>query len=116
VNRQISSDGSIDPTHGHSLDALYGTPDWRDDFVGHETVTDLFGKTEVSTKLVNADIATRFMIRRMKTIFKGGVLDEWLPLGKDSAHWYSLIFAWGNDSERARKIAERIAKHLMQRK
>ena len=116
VNRQISKDGSIDPTHGASLDALYGTPRWRDVFVRRETIADLFGETEVSTKQVDADKATSFMIERMKTVVKGGVLDDWLPLGRDAAHWYSLIFAWGNDSRKARDIAVRIAKNLMQRK
>jgi len=116
VSRQIGNDGTIDPTHGASLDALYGTPNWREVFLRREKVADLFGETEISTKQVDADVATRFMIERMQAIFKGGVLNEWLPLGRDSAHWYSLVFAWGNDSKNAREIAARIAKHLMQRK
>ncbi len=63
----------------------------------------------------SADAATRFMIRRMKIVFKGGVLDRWLPLGKHGAPWYSLIFAWGNPSERAGRIARDIATNIMQR-
>src|ERR1700722_10239882 len=68
VNRQINNDGRIDPTRGASLDGLYGTPSWREAFVSREKVADLFGETEISTKLVDADIATRFMIERMKAI------------------------------------------------
>jgi three-Cys-motif partner protein len=114
VNRQINNDGNIDATRGPSLDSLYGTPNWRDAFVRHEKRNDLFGETEVATKQVDADIATRFMIERMKTIFRGGVLDEWLPLGKNGAHWYSLIFACANP--RGGEIARRIARHVVRRK
>ena len=113
MNRQIDNDGNIDATHGPSLDSLYGTPSWRDAFIRHEKINDLFGETDVATKQVDADIATGFMIERMKSIFKGGVLDEWLPLGKNGAHWYSLIFACGNP--RGGEIARRIARHVVRR-
>jgi three-Cys-motif partner protein len=116
VNRQINNDGNVEATRGPSLDSLYGTPNWRQAFVRHEKGNDLFGETEVATKQVDADIATRFMITRMKTVFKGGVLDEWLPLGKNGAHWYSLIFACGNPNQRAWEIASRIARAVMTRK
>ena len=63
----------------------------------------------------SADVATRFMIRRMKTVFKGGVLDRWLPLGKHGAPWYSLIFAWEILSDRAGASPRDIATNVMQR-
>ena len=56
------------------------------------------------------------MIERMKSVFGGRVLDTWLPLGRSGAHWYSLIFAWGNPSAKTGKIARDIAKHIMTRK
>jgi len=114
VNRQINNDGSIEVSREDSLDGLLGTRDWRSAFVKREKSTDLLGEIEIATKQVTADLATRFMIERMKTIFKGGVLDEWLPLGKNGAHWYSLIFACGNP--RGGEIACRIARHVMRRK
>lgn len=114
VNRQINNDGSVDPSREASLDSLYGTPNWRSNFVRIENNNDLFGQTESATKLVDADVATRFMIKRMKLIFKGGVLDEWLPLGKNAAHWYSLVFACSNP--RGGEIARRIAQHVVRGK
>jgi hypothetical protein len=41
------------------------------------------------------------MIARMKQVFRGGVLDEWLPLGSRNIHMYSLLFAWANPSPKA---------------
>lgn len=114
VNRQINNDGSIEFNREDSLDSLLGTRDWRSAFVKREKSTDLLGEIEIATKQVTADLATRFMIERMKAIFKGGVLDEWLPLGKNGAHWNSLIFACGNP--RGGEIACRIARHVMRRK
>jgi hypothetical protein len=48
-------------------------------------------------------LATQFMIKRMKPVFKGGVLDEWLVLGPRGHHSYSLLFAWANPSAGAKK-------------
>lgn len=56
------------------------------------------------------------MIERMKTVFKGVVLDEWLPLGRGGSHWYSLLFACANPSSQAKQIAERVARAVMIRK
>jgi three-Cys-motif partner protein len=115
VTRQINRDGNVEPAKAHSLDQLFGCADWRQEFLPREASQDLFGSAEVSVRRASADTATRFMIRRMKTVFRGGVLDRWLPLGKRGAPWYSLIFAWGNPSDRAGRIARNIATHIMQR-
>jgi three-Cys-motif partner protein len=115
VSRQINLDGTVEPGKAQSLDQLFGCTDWRESFLRREESRDLFGATEVSIRQASADAATRFMIGRMKTVFGGGVLDKWLPLGKNGAQWYSLIFAWGNPSQNAGRIARDIATHLMQR-
>jgi three-Cys-motif partner protein len=115
VNRQIGNDGAVVASAEPSLHRLFGTDDWREQFVRTESLPDLFGNSDVSIKQSSADDATRFMIERMKGVFRGGVLDTWLPLGRDGAHWYSLIFAWGNPSANAGRIAQNIARHIMQR-
>lgn len=115
VNRQIANSGVVEDAKAQSLDRVFGTQNWRERFLVKEKNMDLFGETDAARKEANADIVTRFMIERMRTVF-GGVLDEWLPLGKNGAHWFSLIFAWGNKSPGPGKIASRIAKHLMSRK
>lgn len=108
VFRQIGRDGTVHYTHGDSLDRLIGTSDWRKAFLEQEIVGDLFsGERAVSRKVATPESITVFMIERMKSIFKGGVADEWLPLGSKT-HMYSLLFAWANPSERA-KLAGKLA-------
>jgi three-Cys-motif partner protein len=117
VNRQISKSGVVEDEKARSLDRLFGTSDWRIEFLRRETRIELDGAArEVALKQANADTVTRFMIKRMKTVFAGRVLDTWLPLGRDGRHWYSLLFAWGNPSPGAGKIASKIADHLMMRR
>jgi hypothetical protein len=77
----------------------------------------LWGDAEqISFKQSTVDSVTRFMIKRMKSTFKGIVLDEWLPLGRGGSHWYSLLFACANPSVKATEIAERLARAVMVRK
>jgi three-Cys-motif partner protein len=116
VNRQITNDGSVVASAERSLDRLYGTPEWRRELIRQTTIQTLFGEIEIPEKISSADVATRFMIRRMKTVFHDQVLDSWLPLGRSGGHWYSLIFSCGNPNPRAWSLASRIAKAVMTRK
>ena len=102
VHRQIARDGSIDESHGPSLDSLLGTAEWRKQFVETQPSLDLFGEgPDRTTKTATPESITRFMIARMRKEFRGGVLDEWLTLGSRVIHMYSLLFAWANPSAKA---------------
>ncbi len=117
VNRQISSAAEFDAAKAASLDWVFGTDKWREEFLKTTKASDLWGEErERLIKQATVDSITRFMIRRMKQIFKGIVLDEWLPLGRGESHWYSLLFACSNPSSTATRIAERVARAVMRRK
>jgi three-Cys-motif partner protein len=117
INRQISASGEFDVHKGASLDKVLGTSEWREEFVARFNRENLWGQAEqISFKQSTVDSVSRFMIRRMKAIFKGVVLDEWLPLGRGGSHWYSLIFACANPNAKAKEIAERVARAVMTRK
>ena len=110
VHRQIGRDGLVHYTHEDSLDRMFGTRDWRTAFTESRKIPDLFdGQRTEHAKTATPDSITRFMIERMKGIFNGGVLDEWLPLGTGGRHFYSLIFAWANPSPAATKLARTLA-------
>ncbi|MFY9734288.1 MAG: three-Cys-motif partner protein TcmP [Rhodoplanes sp.] len=110
VHRQIGRDGTVDDTHTASLDRLFGAPDWREAFIEERFEPDLFAQgRSVSTKSATPESITRFMIARMKEVFRAGVLDEWLPLGSRNIHMYSLLFAWANPSPKAAALATRLA-------
>ena len=117
INRQISSAAELDVAKAASLDFVFGTNEWRAEFLTTIKAGDLLsGERERLVKQATVDSITRFMIGRMKGVFKGVVLDEWLPLGRGGSHWYSLLFACSNPSPAATRIAERVARAVMKRK
>lgn len=116
VYRQIGRDGRVDITHGGSLDRLFGTTDWRDAFIEQQSEPDLFAEhRSVTVKSATPESITRYMIERMKQVFAGGVLDEWLALGSRNIHMYSLLFAWANPSGSAR-LAGKLARAVLRSK
>lgn len=117
VYRQIGkSDARIDLSKEASLSKLFGPHNWRDAFIEKHIDQDLFGDRETERKIADVDDITRFKIKCLKTIFKGGVSDKWLPLGRNGAHWYSLLFAMANPSPQAVKAGHAIANSIMTRK
>jgi len=115
VHRQISEGGSHE-TREESLDRLFGVTDWREKFVTQREGTDLFGIARSASKVATPESITLYMIERMKSVFKGGVLDEWLPLGRNGQHWYSLIFACANPDPKAHQLALRLASGVLRSK
>ncbi len=115
VARQIGNDGTVHFTHEESLNRLYGTTEWESTLIEkRETNPDLFGHIDVQIQKKNDApiVATEFMIKSMRSVFQGGVLDDFLPLGSKNHHNYSLLFAWANPSPNAKK-AGKIAKAVM---
>jgi three-Cys-motif partner protein len=115
VHRQISGKASFDSDKEKSLTRLLGTADWKKEFiVDEERSVDLFGHGgTTSTKTVTPASATQFMIKRMKSVFSCGVLDEWLELGPRGHHSYSLLFACANPSPKANALALKLAKAVL---
>jgi three-Cys-motif partner protein len=113
VHRQIGRDGSVHFTHEDSLDRIFGTSEWRTAFTSSRDTDDLFGQNTERAKIGTPESITRFMIDRMKQIFAGGVLDEWLPLGSDGRHSYSLIFACANPEPKASSLALKLARAVL---
>lgn len=112
VNRQISNAGKHEGRE-ESLDRLFGTREWRTAFVASRVTHDLFGQNAATEKIATPVSITEFMIHRMQKIFAGGVLDEWLPLGKDGCHSYSLMFACANPNPKAYELALRLARGVL---
>lgn len=117
VTRQVTNDGRILADAEDSLDRLFGNSEWRQAVLEEHSRADLFGEIDGGNrKIANADSVTRHMISQMRTVFRGGVLERWLPLGKRGRHEYSLLFAWSNPSEKAAALARRVATDIMRRK
>jgi three-Cys-motif partner protein len=113
VARQIGNDGSVHWTHEKSLDRLFGTTEWRKAAVRQRETEDLFGPRTETEKTATPQSMTELMIARMRTVFRGGVLSEWLPLGSNNTHMYSLIFAWANPNRAATRLAKTLARAVL---
>ena len=117
VNRLISKDGVILPDHEKSLNRLLGERDWEKIWTVETSTPDFFDNNHtIREKQANVDDITRFVIDLMKREFEGGVLNSWLPLGPNNAHWYSLLFAWSNPSQKATTLAKKLGLAVMNRK
>lgn len=110
VFRQISKDGKVHKTHAPSITRLYGTEDWREAFIKPKPAPTFFDLHAMeSEKVVDPAIAADFMLDRMKTIFKGGVGDFKIKLGKHAYPSFHLLFAWGNPSKGATILAKKLS-------
>lgn len=109
--RQVSGDGEINPDGGPRVDAALGTTAWRDSAVKLESEpADLFEVARVKTKrAMDIEAFERFAKERIASAFDGRVLDKTLPLGKNGVHYFSLMFAWANPSNRAEELAKKLA-------
>ncbi|WP_373487263.1 hypothetical protein [Blastomonas sp.] len=56
---------------------------------------------------------TSFVQERLRTVFKGGVSDKALPLGRGGRHEFSLIFACANPSKKASSLALKLANAVL---
>lgn len=109
MSRQIKLDGS-ELESATLLDKVLGTPDWRGRIIASSVSTDMFGVPVASTsKIGGAQELSEYVKERLKTVFRGGVSAQSLPLGRGGRHEFSLVFACANPSPRASGLALRLA-------
>lgn len=109
VYRQIGKDGTVHHTHEASITRIVGTEDWKTAFLKPSQQGDLFTDGARQEKVVTPESAAAFMVARLRSVFQGGVLDEMMPLGKHAYVSFYLLFAWGNPSEKATKLAHTLS-------
>jgi three-Cys-motif partner protein len=114
ISRQVSKKGEFLPS-AEMTDIMYGSTEWRVRAVRKLDVsTDLFGGIdERLEKIAQAKEYTDMFRDRLRSVFKGGVADVYLPLGRGRLHEYSLMFACANPSPSAYGKALSIASHIL---
>jgi three-Cys-motif partner protein len=114
MSRQIKNDGSFLPG-AQRIDALWGSQAWRTEAVRKvEMPQDLFGGVdERLEKNAKAKQFSEMFREHLSGVFKGGVADIVLPLGRGKRHDFSLMFACANPSRPANEAAMRIANHIL---
>lgn len=111
VNRLLTRSGEIPDKWRRRLDLLLGTTDWYDEFYKFESEPTLF-ETD-NERVVKATVETigRYFNDRLKGVFAGVAPEPGVLRNSMSNPLYLLCFAVAN--EHGRKIALRIASHLL---
>lgn len=111
VNRMLTRDGDIPPEWRQSLDSLFGTTEWYDEFYKVVRQPSLLGDEDGQVVKASTQTIGRYFNGRLKSVFAG--VSERPGVLRNSRHspLYLLCFAVGN--ERGKEIALRIADHLL---
>lgn len=90
MSRQIRSDGTFLPS-ADKIDELWGSSEWRAKAVREsEPIEDLFGQIDKRfEKVARAEQFSEMFRARLAEVFKGGVAQRYLPLGKGRLHQLS---------------------------
>lgn len=113
MSRQIKLDGS-ELESAALLDRVLGTTDWRGRIIASTVSTDMFGMPIASTsKIGGAQELSDFVRERLRTVFRGGVSAQSLPLGRGGRLEFSLVFACANPSPKARGLALKLANAVL---
>jgi three-Cys-motif partner protein len=109
MSRQIKLDGT-ELEGAQLLDKVLGAPDWRGRVIASTVTTDLFGDPVTSTSKIGGAVELSvFVQERLRSVFKGGVSVNALPLGRGGRLEFSLVFACANPSAKASALALRLA-------
>lgn len=114
VNRLLPRHARINEPMRKSLDTLFGTRDWFDEFYQPKIEQTLFGEEAHLEKRVNLDQIGQYFVNRLKTVFTR-VAENPLPLyNSRNIPLYLLCFAAGNP--RGSAIAVKIAQHILSKR
>lgn len=115
VWRQIPKQGEVQDAAAASVTKMLGDNSWKFLFTKRTTSKNLFGEEETSVRR-DATVAAvvEYAIGRLRTIFRGVVLDEHVILGgTGKVPWYALLFMSANPSAKAKELAQRVARHIV---
>lgn len=112
VNRLLRRDGNIPQEWQMRLDRIFGDKAWRDIFYKKVSTLNLFDdSTEETRKTAGFEEITRYLMKRLKTIFAGVAKNPLPLLNSRNNPLYLLCFACGNKN--GAPIALRIAEHIL---
>lgn len=109
VYRQIPRKGKTPSKAAESVTRMLGSNEWMFLFTKQSEADTLFGAEADTTRSATVAAITAHAIARLETIFQGGVLKGYVPLGGRTVPWYSLLFACSNPNAAAKKLAHRVA-------
>jgi three-Cys-motif partner protein len=98
------------------LDLALGDTGWRTEFYKRITKVDLFdGVVDAISRVASFGAVEHYVVRRLMQTFSDGiVLENPLRLGPIGKPLFSLCFACGNPSKKAKELAGRLANEIIE--
>jgi len=113
VNRLLPRSGQIPEGWRTRLNLFLGTEDWYESFYKVETATNLFGVEETKVAKAKVDTIAKYCVDRLKSVFPGVAPKPKILMNSANCPLYLFCFAVGSQNTQARKIALRIANHIL---
>jgi three-Cys-motif partner protein len=104
---------AVDQHKAAALDRCLGTSAWRDAFYCEARQLDLFGNAPGMERFAGVDAIERFVGTRLQEVFPA--VAKPLRLPRTGAPFYSLFLAVSNPSPKARALALRFAKAILEK-
>ena len=99
-----------------ALNRVFGTTTWRQEWYQTERQTDIFGDlVEDERRAFTVDHIEEWVRKRLKGVFKGGVLKPMRLHHANGAPMASLFFAISNPNKAAVRLATDIAGYILKR-
>ena len=114
VNRLLKKDaGKMPASWEAKLDSIFGTNEWKEAFYSETQETTLFGSETKTVKDTDFSKISKFVVKRLKSIFAGVAENPLLLRNSKNNPLYLLCFASG--SPRGAKTAIKIAQDILKR-
>lgn len=114
VQRLLQRAGAISDAWKFALDRFLGEESWRTEFYRTVREPTLFGDLTRQSKVADLSAIENYIRSRLLKVFQGGVAPTSLQLRNSKGScMYLLIFACGNPSPKANRLALKIAQDLL---
>jgi three-Cys-motif partner protein len=111
LNRLLTVDGNIKPSHRLIIDNVLGESDWYDAFYKTNTYSNLFESGILTEKNADFETIRQYLIGRLKTLFPGVADNPKLLYNNKKNPLYLLCFASANP--KGAKLAIKIAQDVL---
>ena len=112
VNRLLKKNAADMPASWEAkLDDILGTNEWKEDFYSQRQDATLFGNEPKTVKDADFSKISKFIVKRLKSIFAGVAENPLLLRNSKNNPLYLLCFASGNP--RGAKTAIKIAQDIL---
>jgi three-Cys-motif partner protein len=113
ATRLMKNDREIEPSWKAKLDMIFGDGGWYEEFYKEDPQISLFGDEEKFIKDVNAKALTKYICKRLETIFPAVAQNPRILYNTKNSPLFLFCFAVSNDNPKAIELALKGANHIL---